>query len=357
MPLVCADEGDIVTSTHTTQVLNLQLTPMQLMESSVTSGLSAWKTESSLLSGAVGTRLRLCPGEPSELVVQMTNLSDRPLQIALTVNGQFPGRCFVDVEGGELLPRGRIEAVLRFELAADFFEHRLALKPGQQRVLDYAERLQVYTRHTARDAETQTSGTLLADIPFSLHVRPDSRYLNYLPAVYREVDLMGRLLRLFEQAFDPSIQALELLWAYLDPLTAPEAMLPFLAYWVGWPSDIPWDITRQRYLIRRAVEIYRWRGTRRGMRLYLHLYTGLPLDAPETPEREKHISILETFSQGFVLNGARLGESTLIGGGRPYHFIVRLRSPEPLDEPLIRTIIEQEKPAFCTYELYLEERP
>jgi hypothetical protein len=45
----------------------------------------------------------------------------------------------------------------------------------------------------------------------------------------------------------------------------------------------------------------------------------------------------------------------MIGGGRPYHFIVRLRSQPPglIDEQLVRHIIEQEKPAFCTYELYI----
>jgi phage tail-like protein len=74
-----------------------------------------------------------------------------------------------------------------------------------------------------------------------LHVRPDSRYLKFLPTVYREVDLIGRLLKVFEQSLDPAIQTLEMLWAYLDPLTAPEALLPFLAYWVGWPSDVNWS--------------------------------------------------------------------------------------------------------------------
>ena len=41
------------------------------------------------------------------------------------------------------------------------------------------------------------------------------------------------------------------------------------------------------------------------------------------------------------------------GGGRPFHFSVILRPPSSarLDEGLVRTIIEQEKPAFCTYEL------
>lgn len=348
-----------MTSTHSTQVLDLQMTPMQLLQSSVHNGVSAWRQEqgdTSLMTSAV-PHLRICPGEPSELVVQITNLSAQTLHIDLSVNGFFPGRCSVNAEGGELRANGRIEAVLRFELNADFFEDRLALGPDQRHVLDYKQVLQVYARTTpAPESPALERGMLLAEALFSLHIRPDSRYLNYLPAVYQEVDVIGRLLKLFEQAFDPAIQTLQLLWAYLDPLTAPETLLPFLAYWVGWPSDIPWSLEQQRRLIRRALEIYRWRGTRRGLRLYLHLYTGLPLDSPETPESERHISIQEAFSQGFVLNAARLGESAMVGGGRPYHFVVRLRSPEALDEALIRTIIEQEKPAFCTYELYLEER-
>ena len=45
----------------------------------------------------------------------------------------------------------------------------------------------------------------------------------------------------------------------------------------------------------------------------------------------------------------------MLGGGRPYHFIVRLRPDQrnQIDERLVRDIIEREKPAFCTYELEL----
>jgi phage tail-like protein len=321
--------------------------------------VSAWTQEAARepQTTDIDARLRLCPGEPSELVVQITNLTASTLHIDLQVNGRFPGPCLVDIEGGELPPQGRIEAVLRFDLTANFFEERLKLGPTDIQTLDYEQNLQVYAT-TARSPDTrqQERGMLLAQAFFSIHVRPDSRYLQYLPSVYREVDFIGRILKRFEQACDPAVQSLRLLWAYLDPLTAPATLLPFLAYWVGWPSDVPWSVEQQRRLIRRALEIYRWRGTRWGLRLYLHLYTGLPLDSPDTPEAAKSISIEETFSRGFVLNEARLGEATRLGGGRPYHFIVRLRSPHALDEALIRTIIEQEKPAFCTYELYLEGR-
>jgi phage tail-like protein len=76
--------------------------------------------------------------------------------------------------------------------------------------------------------------------PFPLVVRPDSAYLNFLPSFYQDVDFIGRFLSIFEQGFDPAVQAIDTLWAYLDPLTAPEALLPFLAHWVAWKLDPRW---------------------------------------------------------------------------------------------------------------------
>ncbi|MGK7891352.1 MAG: phage tail protein, partial [Leptolyngbyaceae cyanobacterium] len=141
-------------------------------------------------------------------------------------------------------------------------------------------------------------------------------------------------------------------------LTAPQTMLPFLAHWVGWNFQGNLSLDQQRVLIRYAIEIYRWRGTRRGLRLYLHLATGLPLDDHLPDEAQKSIGIHENFSQGHVLGQAQLGTSAIIGGSRPYYFCVRLRPPadHPLDEVLIRSIIEQEKPVFCHYDLFIEPR-
>ena len=113
---------------------------------------------------------------------------------------------------------------------------------------------------------------------------------------------------------------------------------------------------RQRFLIRHAMQIYRWRGTRRGLRFYLHLATGLPLDEHLEAESAKHIGIQEPATQGFVLGSAHIAEDATLGGGQPYHFTVTLR-PEvdyPIDEPMVRQIIEREKPAFCTYDLVID---
>jgi hypothetical protein len=80
------------------------------------------------------------------------------------------------------------------------------------------------------------------------------------------------------------------------------------------------------------------------------------LDDRLVNEDEKHIGIYESFSQGFLLGETRLGNDAILGGVQPFHFTIRLRygNEDSVNEPLIRTIIEQEKPAFCTYDLVIE---
>jgi len=361
-----------------TQLLELQLTAMQVPDASPSTSVETSGKNPGLIGNGASTlgqppraaspaqQLQVIPGEPSELVINLHNTSRSSLFLQFQVSGNFPPHwCRLGTEGHELPAKSRMEAVLHFNIDPNFFEDRQALRltpPTHTKKslnIDYTGQIQVFTS-TINSARTSTAtstnnNTLIATRPFSLHIRPHSRYLKFLPAVYHEVDFIGRFLKLFETSFDPDVQTLNALWAYLDPLTAPESMLPFLAQWVGWPSNIPWSIAQQRRLIGRAIEIYRWRGTRRGLRLYLHLYTGLPLDDdPDTPESEKHISIVETFSRGLLLGKSRLGQDSILGGGRPYHFTVQIRSDRPLDETLIRSIIEQEKPAFCTYDCFIE---
>jgi phage tail-like protein len=298
------------------------------------------------------TSIILRPGDPSPLLIQLKNVGTSPLtlRLMLQVEGYFlPAWYRILLEEQHLEPGQSTDGSIYFSIPNDFFENPFPFPGGKFQTLEF-------TAFLAAWAVLGETNTLLQSVPLNLAIRPHSLYLNFLPAFYGEVDFVGRFLSIFEKAFEPSVQMLETLCAYLDPLTAPKSLLPFLAHWVAWPIDPRWDELQQRKLIRKAVEIYRWRGTRRGLRLFLHLYTGLPLDE-NLPESEKHISIEEIFTEGFVLNASTLGVDTILGGGRPFHFIVRLRSPQPdqIDKAMIRQILEREKPAFCTYELYLEQ--
>ena len=57
-----------------------------------------------------------------------------------------------------------------------------------------------------------------------------------------------------------------------------------------------------------------------------------------------------------MAGAAHIGEDAILGGGRPFYFTVYLRPDDvsQIDEGLVRTVIEQEKPAFCTYDLFVQ---
>ena len=98
---------------------------------------------------------------------------------------------------------------------------------------------------------------------------------RYLPGIYRlDSDLAGFLeafLANFEGFYttiEDRIAAIDLLF---DPNTAPRETLDWLASWFAVVLDPGWDEERRRLLLRHVVELYRWRGTKRGLRIALGL--------------------------------------------------------------------------------------
>lgn len=303
----------------------------------------------------VTNTLLLHPGEPGEISVRLQNLGDRPLRFHIELETNLPGAVFFsqfdlnqlsERRLQELATRQTEELGIGITVPIDFFEQQHALTVNNPTLkLEYQLQIYVYQ-------EIESEVKVVRYRVFDLYVRPRTTYLDFLPDFYREIDFTERLLAIFEQAFDPYTQTIDSLWAYLDPLTAPESLLPFLAYWVAWRLEPDWELDDQRKLIRHAMELYRWHGTCRGLALYLHLYTGLPLD-------EDHIHIEEVFGNGFKFGDCQMGMGSLIGGGRPYHFVVRLQHPPgySLDEARIRAVIAREKPPFCTYDLNIGVLP
>lgn len=347
------------------------------------------------------TRLTLYPGEPNELQVRVENTGKQLLNLTfyLRFENSQPQAWFRGWSWGKL-PYPRAFCLKRrsigFWLSLILKESALAITPLAallwiqnstcEKEIDIAANSQQFIglHFTLPDnffeaddiisSESPTlaiahsvilevywgdrqNGTLVGYRPFQIQIRPRSTYIHFLPALYRQVDFFERFLKIMEEAFDPALQTSDCLWAYLDPLTAPEALLPFLAHWVGWKLDPRLEMRVQRHLIRNAVPLYRWRGTQVGLRLYLLLVTGLPPD-------DESIRIHADLNSGFVLGKTRLGRTQVsnspqLGGGSAYHFQVRLRpdadSP-PIDEPILHEIIQDYKPAFSTYELAIEPR-
>lgn len=389
--------------------LQLKLVPRQ------DSKLEDW-TSANLLEFQVNTPvLNLVPGQAGELAVNIESLARFPeVRWLLAITGNFPNDWLPEKKGqtpadgkptiadfllaeappeeeqlsdtsqeqssfpeelssdednssqlrqqpGIIRFREQVEKILTFKVPENFFESQAASEHDScAPKLIYEAQVSLYAAlyDSAQSTESPRKIVLAGFQPLQLRVRPYSSYTSFLPAIYQSSDFTNRFLAIFEQAFDPAVQTMDNLWAYLDPLTAPRALLPFLAQWVAWPWDPQMDTHKQRRILRYAVTLYRCRGTRYGLRLYLHLYTALPLEDETVPESQKCISVVENHRPGFTLGKAELAQTPMLGGGRPFHFTVTLRPREQddLNEAEVRNLIDQVKPAYCTYDLRIEHR-
>ncbi|MFC1968050.1 phage tail protein [Chloroflexota bacterium] len=177
--------------------------------------------------------------------------------------------------------------------------------------------------------------------------RFESSYLEYLPPLYREDQFMGQFMHIFEDLMKPLENTVNNLALYFDPLLAPEPLLPWLASWVDLVLDSTWPIERRRELVKSAGELYRWRGTKRGLTEYLGIYTG---SVPEVAE----------YIPGMSLGAeTKLGINTQLGSsGTGNHFVVfvELDDNSEIDIDTVKSIIDSQKPAHTIYTLQIGQR-
>ncbi len=158
-----------------------------------------------------------------------------------------------------------------------------------------------------------------------------SRLRQYLPAIYQDSDFVGRFLRIFEDLVVPVEEVLDEIAHYFDPRMAPASFLPWLASWIDLALDENWPEERRRELIHRGTDLYRWRGTRRGLLAYLFIYAGVQ------PTIVEHLTPKE-------------------GGPFSFTVVLQVEDPAAVDEARLRAIIEAEKPAHTSYELRIEPK-
>jgi phage tail-like protein len=158
---------------------------------------------------------------------------------------------------------------------------------------------------------------------------------------------MARFLLIFQSVLDPLVNTVDNIALYFDPGFAPETVLPWLATWVDQTLDRAWPIERRRELVAKASELYRWRGTRRGLVEYLRIYSGV---RPEIVE----------YIPGMILDkDTALGENTVLGSsGSGHHFTVIMEIPEnvAVDPDTVRSIIDSQKPAHTQYTLQIRNK-
>lgn len=171
---------------------------------------------------------------------------------------------------------------------------------------------------------------------------------HLLPGIFqqslRDGNPLHAILEVMEGLHAPSEEKLRTLDWNFDPRRAPDKFVPFLARWVdldrifeksvgeagaGKPAArlLATGLGRLRELIAAAAYLSQWRGTRKGLLLFLQTATG---------------------EAGFEIE-----ESVRGPGGEPVPFHFRVRAPQKIAalRTLIERIIESEKPAYVTFEL------
>jgi phage tail-like protein len=208
-----------------------------------------------------------------------------------------------------------------------------------------------------------------------------SSLLGLLPAVFQEdrhqddasgqllPSFLGRFLLAFEKILlgrlgeaEPGLdEVVASIHRYFEPGEllspgdrAPAEFLPWLAGWLAlvlredWDPDPSQRQQRQRNLIGRASELYRLRGTKRGIEEFVRSYTVLGARVDELDTR---------FRIGF---NSRVGQDTIIDGGAPFCFTVTVLVPATRFADLkkvaevSRAIVDQQKPAHTSYTLRIE---
>lgn len=175
-----------------------------------------------------------------------------------------------------------------------------------------------------------------------------SEIMCLLPMVFqqaiRERSPLMTLLEVMEELHEPAEKILAQMDRIFSPYRTDDRFVPFLGRWMdldrffttrfvhdqALPDTTPPISTgmgRLRELIAAAAYLSKWRGTMKGLTLFLETATGV---------------------SGFTIN-----ENVPDANGLPRSYHIQVGAPE-ITEPhrhLIEMIIEQEKPAYVTYDL------
>jgi len=169
-----------------------------------------------------------------------------------------------------------------------------------------------------------------------------------LPQVYqsalRPQTPLAALLKVMDVLHEPAEELLAQVETTFSPYRMPEHFVPYMARWVdldrfflatgamATETEAGGDALstgngRLRELIAVAAYLSQWRGTLQGLRLFLEAATG---------------------NSGFELD-EHVKDAN--GMPRPYHIHVKAPQSCARDRSLIERIIDQEKPAYVTYDL------
>jgi phage tail-like protein len=169
-------------------------------------------------------------------------------------------------------------------------------------------------------------------------LRSPNPFQDALPSLLQEDDFACRFVGAFDTVLAPVFASLDSFTAYLDPGTAPEDFLEWVAGWFGLELDATWSVERRRASVRDVVELYRWRGTVRGVRAHVLLHLGFESEVIEQG------GVAWSPTPGGVIPGEDSGTVT-----------VRIRVPDPdaVHRERVEAVVRSVVPAHlvCVVEL------
>ena len=185
----------------------------------------------------------------------------------------------------------------------------------------------------------------------------DTSIATFLPQIFQRSDFTGRnfvrdflwIMQHLQFQTDEKLRNLE---RFFDPHECPEPFIDYLASWVALDVQEDWPELKRRSLIKKAVELYHLRGTPRGLRVYLRLFTGVDPVIHENvwPHTGLVVGVTSTVGVDTVLVHEVKTEHT---------FVVHIPLPisDMDDETILRIhqIIEREKPVHTDYYLTFAE--
>lgn len=183
-------------------------------------------------------------------------------------------------------------------------------------------------------------------------------FSEYLPGIFRQSIYEGNyflrdLLWIFRHFYDDLNQVVDDIPQLFRPYETPPDFLPWLSSWVGFVLDENWPQEKKRYLLRRAVDYYKIRGTVKGLKLYLSYFVGVEPDIIENewPFKGFQIGVHSTMGiDSIIFPPVNLSHC----------FVIDIPlDPSEVDDQLIikvHDIIRSEKPAHTMYYLRFKGR-
>ncbi len=196
---------------------------------------------------------------------------------------------------------------------------------------------------------------------------PRYAYMDMLPALFREdpagAEFLERFLSIFESFFYETDYEIAHLSRYMDALGAPQEFLDWLGRWLSMNLYEVLTNEQKRSLLIKLPELYRMRGTRRGIEEIVEIFTGkrpfvvenIFLNAPEKSRLKKDNGWCKKQEDAIFAPSSRTSRTCdgeeidiveKLYGSDPFSFCVLLKEGIPLPVmSALRDILDEFRPA------------